>query len=113
MEPSVVVGANIKKVREEKGIKQEVLAKHLGISKSRMSQIEGGDCEELSIKKINRIAEYLKVDFFSIAGNNPQNVHINNSTNCSGFNGTHYNISPDLIKALADELVTRMSKTSR
>lgn len=110
MKPAEIKGKNIKNVREQKGIKQEVLGKHIGVTKGRMSQIENGDCDELSIKKIDKIAAYLETDFFMITGSNPKNVHINNSTNCSGFDGTHYNISPDLIKALADELVNRMNK---
>jgi transcriptional regulator with XRE-family HTH domain len=110
MQAAQIIGSNIKKIREEKGIKQEVLAKHLGVTKGRMSQIEKGECDELNINRIEKIATPLQTDFFSIAGNNPQTVNINNSSNFSGFNGTHYNISPDLIKALADELVTRMSK---
>jgi transcriptional regulator with XRE-family HTH domain len=110
MNPTEIIGSNIKKLREQKGIKQEVLARHLSINKSRMSQIEKGDCSELTLNRINKIAAFLNADFFEIAGNNPQSVNINHSTNCSGFNGTHYNVSPDLIKALADELVNRMNK---
>jgi transcriptional regulator with XRE-family HTH domain len=110
MKTSQIIGSNIKRVREHKGIKQEVLAKEMGITKGRMSQIESGECDELSLNRLEKIAAILKVDFFDLTGANPKNVHINNSTNCSGFNGTHYNVSPDLIKALADELVSRMSK---
>lgn len=110
MNPTEIIGHNIKRMREVKGIKQELLAKHIGITKSRMSQIENGECSELTLNRINKIATYLKTDFFELTGNNPQNVHINSSTNCSGFNGTHYNVSPELIKALAEELVSRMTK---
>jgi transcriptional regulator with XRE-family HTH domain len=110
MKSAEIIGKNIQEIRIQKGVKQEVLAKHLGIGKSRMSQIESGNCEELSIKKLDKIAAYLQTDFFSITGNNPQNVHINNSTNCSGFNGTHNNITSEIITLLVDEIAKRMSK---
>ncbi len=40
MKPAEIIGKNIKSAREQKGVKQEVLAKVLGVGKSRMSQIE-------------------------------------------------------------------------
>lgn len=48
MEHAKIIGANIKSLRELNGVKQELLAKKLGVSKGRMSQIEHGDCHELS-----------------------------------------------------------------
>ena len=111
MKIAEIVGKNIKLYREQKGIKQEVLAKEIGISKSRLSQIENGDCGELFLNRIEKIANFLGVSFFDLTGNNMQSININNSTNCSsGFYATQYNIPPELIKALADELVNRMKK---
>lgn len=98
MEPAKIIGRNIQIKREQKGIKQEMLAKHIGITKSRLSQIENGECEELSLSRVNKIAAYLQVGFFEIMFPNPQNVHINNSTNCSGFNGTHIIFLPTLLR---------------
>lgn len=110
MSPAEVIGKNIKAIREQKGVKQEVLGKHIGVTKGRMSQIESGECDELSIKKIDKIAAYLETDFFLVTCSNLKNIHINNSTNYNGFDETHSNISPDLVKALADELINRMNK---
>lgn len=110
MEPAKSIGDNIRKVREQKGVKQEVLAKHLNITKSRMSQIENGDCGELTINRIEKIAIFLEADFFQITSLQPQTVHITNSTNCSGFYATHTNISPELVQMLANELAQRMNK---
>ena len=110
MQPEQIIGLNIKKKREEKGIKIETLGKHLNITKGRMSQIENGDCKELTVNRIVKIAEILNVNFFEIAGNQPQTVNIQNSQNSSGFYGTHYNVTPELISALIDELGKRMQK---
>ncbi|MDR0792544.1 MAG: helix-turn-helix domain-containing protein [Chitinophagaceae bacterium] len=111
MKPTETIGKNIKFFREKKGIKQEVLAKQIGITKSRLSQIESGDCGELFLNRIEKIAGLLEVSFFDLTGNSTQNVHINNSSNFGGFYGsTNYNFSPELIKALADELVNRIQK---
>jgi hypothetical protein len=75
-----------------------------------MSQIENGDCKELTINRIIKISELLKVDFFEITGLQPQTVNIQNSHNSSGFYGTHYNVTPELISGLVDELAKRMTK---
>ena len=66
MEPSKIIGQNIMTCREISGIKQEMLAKHLGISKGRMSQIENGECRELTINRLQCIASYIGTDFFTL-----------------------------------------------
>lgn len=66
MEHAKIIGANIKSLRELNGVKQELLAKKLGVSKGRMSQIEHGDCHELSLKKLSIIAEYIGVPFYDL-----------------------------------------------
>lgn len=62
MNSLTLIGQNIKKYRELKLIKQESLAKHLGITKGRMSQIENGLCAELTLSRLQKIADYLNVD---------------------------------------------------
>lgn len=69
MNPEIIIGNYIKKKREEKGVKIVTLAKFLGVTKGRMSQIENGACKELTINRILKIADFLKVDFFEIVGN--------------------------------------------
>jgi transcriptional regulator with XRE-family HTH domain len=110
MKASEIIGKNIKLFREQKGMKQEVLAKQIGITKSRLSQIESGDCGELFLNRIEKIAAILDVSFFDLTGNNTQNFSISNSSNFGGFYSIYNTITPELIKALADELVTRMQK---
>jgi transcriptional regulator with XRE-family HTH domain len=89
MTPLTIIGENIKFFRVSKSIKQEILAKHLGITKGRMSQIEGGLCAELTLQRICKIAAYLEVDFFDIL--NKHSIHDtdtlphNEKTNHNGF----------------------------
>ena len=66
MEPSKIIGHNIMLMREAKSIKQEMLARHLGISKGRMNQIENGECRELTLNRLHVIANYLGVQFFDL-----------------------------------------------
>jgi transcriptional regulator with XRE-family HTH domain len=108
--PAEIIGKNIKLFRERKGIKQEVLAKQIGITKSHLSQIEEGNCGELFLNRIEKIADLLDVPFFDLTGNNAQSVNLTSSTNYGGFYTTNHNVSPELIKALVDELVSRMQK---
>jgi transcriptional regulator with XRE-family HTH domain len=63
MNPLKIIGGNIKKIREEKFIKQQTLAKQLGLTKGRISQIENGECAELSLQCLIKIAIYLETDF--------------------------------------------------
>lgn len=72
-----------------------------------MSQIEKGDCEELAISRINKIAFLLEVDFFEIVGIHPQKLYGENNFGSTGLSGIN-NISPELIKAIADELANRI-----
>lgn len=109
MTPLEIIGKNIKKEREQKFIKQEVLAKQLGITKGRMSQIENGECAGLTLKRIAKIADYLKTDFFNITYNSVQDSHLSNITNCTSLNNTYCNFSTKLVKAVADELINRMA----
>lgn len=61
-----IIGDNIRIKREQKSIKLESLARHLGLSKARMSQIEHGECKELTISRIQKIADYLDINFLEI-----------------------------------------------
>lgn len=100
-----IIGTNIRVKREEKSIKLESLAKHLGISKARMSQIEHGGCRELTIARIKKIAEYLDANFLEIVN---LETGKENSNNLNSSTISSSNITPELIKSLADELAKRM-----
>ncbi len=89
-------------------MEQESLAKHIGITKGRLSQIESGECEELTISRMEKIALYLGVNFFMLLTDNIQNIRLNNFANHNSYNETPFTISVELITDLADELVKRM-----
>lgn len=102
-----IIGNNIYHYRTLKRVKQEVLAKSLNISKARLSQIEHGDCSEITLNRLIQIAEELDVSFFNLVGNNVQSINITNSNNCSGFYGTHHENSKDLILELINLLKSK------
>ncbi|OOG18178.1 hypothetical protein BWD42_12995 [Sphingobacterium sp. CZ-UAM] len=59
MEQIIHIGSKIRRARELRGIKQEVLANELGISQSAISVIE--QSEYIDENKLQRIAEVLDV----------------------------------------------------
>ena len=54
------VGIRIKKLREERGIRQELIANEVGLTQSAYSKIEKDD-SRLKVDKLVKIAEVLKV----------------------------------------------------
>lgn len=58
-------GANLKKVRKEKGVSQEELANDLGFSQPYLAKVEAGTVN-LSISHIVAIARRLKVPLISL-----------------------------------------------
>lgn len=54
------IGANLKRMRAEKGLSQEDLARHIGADKAYISRIENGKIN-LTITSISKLAEVFKV----------------------------------------------------
>lgn len=54
------LGEILVKRRTELGLTQEEAAKHIGITRTRLSQIECGKAKKPNIRTIVRIAEFLK-----------------------------------------------------
>jgi transcriptional regulator with XRE-family HTH domain len=108
MLPEKIIGHKIKVIREQKGLKLELLAKHLGVSKGRVSQIENGQCCELTINRIAKIAQFLEVDFFEIISNK---VHMFDATRENDFReylNSQHAFSSEFIKKIVDELINRI-----
>jgi transcriptional regulator with XRE-family HTH domain len=61
--PSVskIVGANIRRIRIRKGIRQEDLAELAGLDPAHMSEIENGIAGSAQLKTIERVASALDV----------------------------------------------------
>jgi transcriptional regulator with XRE-family HTH domain len=66
------LGVKIKKFREEKGIKQQVLANFLNIDQGKLSRIENGELRP-AFELVDAIANYLKIPLNSFA---PENLDL-------------------------------------
>lgn len=53
-----VVGANVKRYRQERGISQEDLAHEIGVHRTYMGSLERGE-RNLSLRSVERLAEQL------------------------------------------------------
>lgn len=56
------IGEEIRKERKRRKISQGTIAKNLGMSRSTISQIETGTVQEVGIRKLIRILEYLELE---------------------------------------------------
>jgi len=61
----LIIGQNIRKWRELKGIKQQVLARELGITKASLSNIENNK-SDVNLHRIEDIARCLGIDTMSL-----------------------------------------------
>lgn len=61
----LTIGQNIRKWRELKGIKQQVLARELGITKASLSNIENNK-SDVNLHRIEDIARCLGIDSMSL-----------------------------------------------
>ncbi|WP_407484975.1 helix-turn-helix domain-containing protein [Elizabethkingia miricola] len=76
-----IVGSRIKRIREEKGIKQEYMAYELDISQSNYGRLEKQD-SRLTVPKIQKIARVLGVSVALLFGEENTNV-VNEGYNAS------------------------------
>ncbi|ODS87235.1 MAG: transcriptional regulator [Chryseobacterium sp. SCN 40-13] len=77
------IGLKIKKLREEKGIKQEYMAIELGITQSNYCRLEKSD-HRLSVVRLQKIAHILDVQisvFFEEKNNHITHSDFNNNAN--------------------------------
>jgi len=56
------IGENIFKERKRRKISQEKMAKDLEMSRATISQIESGTVQEIGVRKLIRILEYLDLE---------------------------------------------------
>ena len=64
-----ILGNNIREMRENLNLSQNDLASSADISIRRLSQIENGNVENLSLNTIASISELLKCDITTLIGN--------------------------------------------
>ena len=76
------IGANIKRLREDRGIKQSEIADLIGMHRSNYSKIEGGQ-REISVDALSKIAKYfgMTIDqLVNLDGATPQEVTVEDKT---------------------------------
>ena len=56
------IGEEIRKVRKGRKISQEKISKDLGMSRATISQIESGTVQEIGVRKLIRILDYLGLE---------------------------------------------------
>ena len=56
------IGNEIRKERKRRKISQEKMAKYLGMGRSTISQIESGIVQEIGVRKLIRILDYLGLE---------------------------------------------------
>lgn len=66
------IGERIKRERKRQNVSQEKLAQKLGMSRSTISQIELGTVQEIGVRKLIRILDYLGLELrVRVAGSPP------------------------------------------
>ena len=56
------IGENIRKVRKSRRISQEKISQDVGMSRATISQIESGTVQEIGVRKLIRILDYLGLE---------------------------------------------------
>lgn len=71
------LGVKVKILRKNTGVKQEVLAKFLGLSKGQMCNLESGK-RNFSLGQLEKICEYFNIDlsYFFLLENNDSCLNI-------------------------------------
>ena len=100
------IGINIRKLREQRGYSQEVVATELGINQSTYGKIER-DASNITVERLQKIAEILDVDMASILDVGTKNTFTNQTNQGNGYVET---INNDY-RTFADELKSAYEKT--
>ncbi len=56
------IGKQIRSERKQRKITQQLIAKELGMSRSTVSQIEGGIVQDIGVRKLIRILDFLGLE---------------------------------------------------
>lgn len=107
MEINQTIGKNIRKHREAKEIKLEIMANAIGISKGMLSQIENG-ATDIKLSHIKNIANYLKVDFYELISTPTRFITISNSPNSAGITGDNNHLIND--QKLSEVLISQIEQ---
>lgn len=94
-----LIGQRIKKLREERNITQEVMAKHLDVTQSNYGRLEKDD-RRLNVVKLLKIVHILDVNIMMLFGDTTHG-HVPNGENITPTNKEVYDI---LVESLRSEV---------
>ena len=98
------VGTRIRKIREERGIKQENIADEMGITQSSYGRLEKDD-NRLTVTKLIKISEILNISVSTLFGEKAANViHENKGDNAQAHIGTFVQQDKEHIESLKEEI---------
>ena len=98
------IGTRIRKIREERGIKQENIADEMGITQSSYGRLEKND-NRLTVTKLIKISEILNVSVSLLFGEKATNViHENKGDNAQANIGTLVQQDKEHIESLKEEI---------
>jgi len=99
------IGTKIRKIREERGIKQEFIADEMGITQSSYGRLEKDD-NRLTATKLIKIAEILNVSVSVLFGEKATNIiHENKGDNAQAHIGTFVQQDKEHIASLKEEIM--------
>ena len=100
----IKIGTKLRKLRMEKGYKQEYMAEVLNISQKTYSNMEN-DKSSISIDTLKKIAEEYKIDLMELISDDKVIIQNNSSNDSSTFNGLVVNhLSEELLNQLKERV---------
>ena len=99
------IAERVRKMREFKGFSQDNLAHDLGLSLRQYQRLEKGE-QEISISKLELIANILKVSPLEIFGINDKYIIENCNNSGVGEHFTVNNVSEQLIRSYEDHILS-------
>ena len=98
------IGTKIRKIREERGIKQESIADEMGITQSSYGRLEKDD-NRLTVTKLIKISEILNVSISTLFGEKAANIiHENRGDNAQAHIETLVHQDKEYIESLKEEI---------
>lgn len=110
-----IIGQNIQRNREQKGMKQDTLAKLLNITPAALSQLETGKTDP-TVTRIEQVDNALEKNFYEIMGSPNQVVSIHNSPNSCWNNSSVVATEPKLVEAvigLCNRVITLLENQNK
>jgi transcriptional regulator with XRE-family HTH domain len=96
-------GSKIKQIRELKNLSQDFLAGELGLSTRAYSKIESGETQ-LTVNRLNQIADLLAIDPIELLGFNEKQV-FNNCKQEGNIGINHISVPEKLIEQYESQII--------